>query len=248
MVEWHHRYYSPSMLALEKIAVLVLLSGCGQRITHGSDSSLDESDPNLPAGAPGGFPDGGRPMGPSPMVPANVDEPIPSMNVDFSKCPEIAPTPGSNCPIYGLYCTYGDSVRVDCRKGFGCSSHYQWNAGRECKEPPADYCPPNPGQGSCLVRYPGGGDRFGTCAYPDGTMCVCEPCPNKLCQNGPGWECVAPPTTNGCPRIIPNVGTPCQQQGLTCSYGVPCRDGRGLVICRSGTWFPTTNYAVGCDE
>jgi hypothetical protein len=64
----------------------------------------------------------------------------------------------------------------------------------------------------------------GECGYPDGTICTCG---NFL---GPMWICYTP--SGACPLVVPNAGTPCASEGLTCPY-----DGCNMVVvCSSGLW------------
>jgi len=168
---------------------------------------------------------------------------------DLSACPDEQPSDGSACSPEALICTYGDNPRPECRASARCrSGSWEVRPADSCAQPPDDYCPPDPPEGSCQALddnglpagqdgRPGVGDSRVGCAYPKGVFCFCRECPERLCDNGPGWECTPPPTDSECPASVPNVGEPCPTTGLACDYGDPCVSG-ARRICRLGVWYP----------
>jgi len=151
-------------------------------------------------------------------------------------CPAQEPTEGDPCPTAPSFsCWYGDSPRPECRDSWFCVSQ-KWQSARQGCAPLTDYCPAQqPDASTCSAI--GDPNATGNCAYSGGVLCRC-PCtgtPENTCAPSQ-WVCYGPPTTPGCPQVLPNQGTPCSVQGTQCSYGNPC-DGYGVgVYCRAGFW------------
>jgi hypothetical protein len=165
---------------------------------------------------------------------------------DLSQCPGTEPVIGASCAAEGVVCTYGDSVRVDCRRARGCvMGTWIMDPSEDCRQPPANYCPAQVPADSCSavtwtgMTIPTNGQAV--CAYPDGTSCVCNICQGLGCS-GQAWLCVSPPTNPACPAIAPNLGAKCPSQGLECDYGI-CGQGGGQFICRKTVWYP---LRTGC--
>jgi hypothetical protein len=59
------------------------------------------------------------------------------------------------------------------------------------------------------------------------------------------WQCAGPPTTAGCPPVVPNDGTPCSDEGVMCTYGLICSMSGALVSCKNGLWLWNTMIACG---
>jgi hypothetical protein len=140
----------------------------------------------------------------------------------------------------GLVCSYGDSVRVDCRDVWTCSAGI-WDMGKtDCPMPPT---------GTCGSSAPADGTTCSTqgdlCTYGD-TLCLCSECPGGPCMAPPPkWTCSGPPTTAGCPPIAPNEGSACSMDGLMCTYGFPCGGSGANAVCSGGSW---AWQGVGCPQ
>jgi hypothetical protein len=80
------------------------------------------------------------------------------------------------------------------------------------------------------------------CTYGN-SFCYCG-CGGGPCGLPFQWQCADPPTTPGCPAIVPNDGTPCSSQGLQCTYGNVCTSAGALVNCINGLW--TWDTAIAC--
>lgn len=140
-------------------------------------------------------------------------------------CPPQPPTLGGACDVPGTAgsppCTYGNDPLPECRQAFVCADGLWGHADGAfgpCSSMTA--CPPSPPAG--------GSDCSGTsspeCVYPDGTFCSCGS------FAGPEWLCYVP--AGGCPKLVPNAGTACAMEGLSCGY-----EGCNLeVFCHEGVW------------
>src|SRR5262249_41252874 len=143
------------------------------------------------------------------------------------------PVEGSLCNIpTNYFCTYGDSVRPDCRTAWTCSDGGSWfQTQSTCLEPPPGECPGV--QPSAQSVCPSQGD-VGTYG---GTICLCGACAGGPCMLPPAkWQCAPPPSTAGCPPVVPNGGSACSADGLTCTYGFPCSSTGVQVTCMFGAW------------
>jgi hypothetical protein len=158
----------------------------------------------------------------------------------------LEPSIGTRC-IEPMSCEYGDAVRPECRSGYWCSeeSGWLWAKQPDCEQPPVGYCPTTqPAATSCDIATSG----VVPCEYGN-TICVC-PCgfPHVDNKCGPEvWRCDDPPTTDGCPAIAPNYGSPCSTQGLECSYGSVCDWGYSL-LCFRGIWVTGTFGGEACSK
>lgn len=160
-----------------------------------------------------------------------------------TRCPASQPAEGSSCAGVRdqLQCTYGDSVRPDCRELWTCTGGVWTTVPSACTEP---------AQGVCGTSMPA---RLSTCAS-SGDVCVfgavlCE-CSDVCVLPGasPHWECFNPPPNPGCPPVVPNDGTTCATEGAHCLYGDIC-DPTGMVVdCTDGLWIWDTAYLAngGC--
>jgi hypothetical protein len=155
-------------------------------------------------------------------------------------CPAMEPIGGQSCAGLpaGLRCTYGTSVRAECRDVWICNGGIWSTTKGVCPMPPPADCgsaQPSPG-----TVCPTMGD---VCTYGD-TICICNQCPDGLCMAPPvKWSCAGPPSTPGCPPVVPNDGTACSTNGLTCAYGFPCGQAGIQVECTGGTWVWDTMMA-----
>ncbi len=154
-----------------------------------------------------------------------LDAPISSI------CPAGEPAPGAPCSPVGLACTYGDSVRPECRRRWLCTANGFARVQQECDPPPSDLCPSSPASlsGNC---EPAGA----ICDYDDGTLCSCSLCHGGPCHATATWGCAPPPSTAGCPPIAPNEGTTCASDGLECVYGDACFGSGARAECAGGSW------------
>jgi len=156
---------------------------------------------------------------------AALDAPISSV------CPTGEPSPDATCSPVGLACTYGDSVRPDCRSRWLCTANGFAHIAQECDAPPSGLCPDSPASlsGNC--------DAAGAiCAYDDGTLCSCSLCHGGPCHVTASWGCAPPPPGAGCPPIAPNEGTTCAPDGLECAYGDACFGSGARADCSGGSW------------
>jgi len=155
-------------------------------------------------------------------------------------CPATEPTAGacSGLPS-GLQCTYGTSVRPECRDQWICESGSWTTTKGGCVQPPAGDCPTTQPSSTTVCATQGD-----VCTYGD-TLCLCDSCVEGPCMAGATrWQCAAPPTTTGCPPAVPNDGTACTASGLECSYGYTCSQTGALVDCTDGVW--VWNTMVAC--
>ena len=145
-------------------------------------------------------------------------------------CPQAQPNAGSICTDEGLLCTYGMNARPNCR------THYRCDTGTwiKVREPQLAVCGAlddcNAVQGShgaaCVVAGVecSSSDRY--CG------CTCQPptCTTKT------WKCPTPPAP--CPTFVPNAGTGCSSEGLSCTYGICDQDLKDqvTVTCTGGNW------------
>jgi hypothetical protein len=144
-------------------------------------------------------------------------------------CPGAAPA-NAGCATDGLRCSYGDSVRPECRPAWTCSGGRFADSSRSCPAPPAGFCPAAPpAKGQC-------GTDGAVCAYTDATLCVCARCFGQLCQLEPNWLCAPPPSNAGCPAAVPNDGSACAVDGVECVYGEECSGSGATARCADGTW------------
>ncbi len=147
-------------------------------------------------------------------------------------CPVTAPAAGASCAGVPdqVECTYGSSVRADCRDAWICEGGSWTSTSEGCTQP---------APGECPTSEPVSGSVCGTtavnCVYND-DVCFCG-CPGgPACMVPFDWQCAAPPTTPGCPPIVPNEGTPCSAEGLECDYGLSCTATGANVTCTDGLW------------
>jgi hypothetical protein len=152
-------------------------------------------------------------------------------------CPAAEPS-GGPCATAGLRCTYGDSVRPECRSDWTCSGGAWTTTKGVCIAPPPGHCPDaSPAGASC------GGRDGDVCTYGT-TLCVCSQCPTGPCMAPPPkWSCAAAPA-GACPPSAPNDGTPCDAPGAHCSYGFPCGGSGAVVDCKDGRW--TWDPQIAC--
>jgi hypothetical protein len=141
-------------------------------------------------------------------------------------CPAEEPI-GQACDVPAVRCTYGDSVRPECRNDWTCLNG-QWTTTKSvCLEP-----------AMCPAAMPEGGSdcspQGDVCTY-DATICECNACSGGPCMPFPVWSCHSPPGS-GCPVIVPNDGSACDDPSLVCTYGEPCGLSGATVQCTDGAW------------
>ena len=105
-------------------------------------------------------------------------------------------------------------------------------------EPSAPACNDDPLAG-CDPTAPDPGtvcaDTALDCWYAGGRHCWCSDCqggsPYPICQtiDPPEWACSSPAA--GCPEVVPQAGTSCSDEGLSC--GPHCEL---QVLCEGGFW------------
>jgi hypothetical protein len=210
-------------------AIGTMACACGgssqQASASGTDGSAADSD-------------GGNPSGDAQTCPSSDCDAADSSKEsgENAGCSDHEPSEGASCRTNISICSFGDSLRPDCRSLWTCSSVADggsvWHNLRSgCSQPPDGYCPgPQPPVSTCtLASVPAGS----VCQYPGNVLCRCSAQrPDYTAYN---WACYGPPSTNGCADVAPNLGTPCSVQGTQCVYADPCAGGIG-VYCRAGIW------------
>lgn len=82
------------------------------------------------------------------------------------------------------------------------------------------------GENGCPVAHPSADAACAqeglVCQMLGGDLCACAKCMGGPCSADPRWGCAPPPSTSGCPDSAPALGSNCDDEGLSCSYGVPC--------------------------
>jgi hypothetical protein len=154
-----------------------------------------------------------------------------------SECPGSQPQGGSACSAAqdGLRCTYGDSVRPDCRDVFLCTGGSWQTTGNTCITPTD--CPAS--EPSSTTQCQNQGD---VCTYGD-DICYCGCGGGVECMAPFPWSCQAPPG-DGCPSLVPNDGTACPGNVMECDYGDPCDPSGAVVDCTGGYW--RWNQMIAC--
>jgi hypothetical protein len=81
--------------------------------------------------------------------------------------------------------------------------------------------------------------------FDDGTCRCARPaqCGGAQIDDSPGsqgtWECTSQDPTalqpGGCPFTAPADGSPCENDGLVCTYG-PCSWSQAIGTCNGGSW------------
>jgi hypothetical protein len=155
-----------------------------------------------------------------------------------SGCPAAA-TPGAACTTPNLRCTYGDEVRPECRQDWLCLNGTWTTTKSICLEPPAGTCSSTPPTVGAVCDT-----EAAVCDFPDGTLCLCSSCSAGPCAAPPPkWQCAPPPSTAGCPALVPNDGSACSTEGTECQYGNPCGPSGAVVHCTNGAWKWQTDIA-----
>lgn len=147
-------------------------------------------------------------------------------------CPMAQPNGGACSAPEGFRCSYGSSVRTDCRSAVVCKSG-QWTGEMSaCSQSTGCPKPSTLPSGQCT------GNDGAFCTYGD-TVCGCGACLlSGPCMAPPlKWQCIGPPTGPGCPAVAPNDGTPCNHPGAQCSYGFVCSGAGAQVECKNGLWY-----------
>ena len=141
-------------------------------------------------------------------------------------CPTTEPS-GQACDVASVRCTYGDSVRPDCRDDWTCLNGVWTTTKSVCAM--FTTCPAaQPAETSDCS------DESEVCAYGN-TLCECNACTGGPCMQTPKWQCSSPPSSP-CPAAVPNDGSACPQEGLQCNYGHPCGISGASVMCKDGAW------------
>jgi hypothetical protein len=175
------------------------------------------------------------PDGSTPPPDAAGDGSPPTQSV--SSCPEEEPNENDPCSLT-FDCSYGQSVRPDCRDRWTCRGG-TWTRVGSCVDAAPGYCPAQqPMEASACTPIINPEQRAG-CEYSGNTFCEC-PCPtsgpNIGCAPSEQWMCYGPSSAVDCPSLIPNLGTACTVQGTQCIYGDPCNFGGAVVICVQSVW------------
>jgi hypothetical protein len=153
-------------------------------------------------------------------------------------CPPSEPS-GEACPGVpeGYLCTYGDSVRPDCRDAWTCQGGVWTTSFETCEQPPPGACPIT--MPSSTMQCPEMGT---TCTY-DADICYCGCGGGPVCTFPVDWQCGPPAGPPACPSIAPNSGTLCSFEGIECTYGVVCTPSGVVADCTGGVW---VWQEVGC--
>lgn len=149
--------------------------------------------------------------------------PCPPTVNGFTSCAGVPP---------GFQCTYGNETRPDCRHVAQCLDGTWKPVATGCGTSMA--CGASqPTAGSVCSAT---GSVYAACDYGD-VICVCDVCANGPCMAPPiDWLCAGPPTTAGCPPLVPNDGTTCDAEGVKCTYGFVCTLSGAQVSCTNGLW------------
>lgn len=143
-------------------------------------------------------------------------------------CPTTEPMNGSVCSTPNTQCSYGESAFPRCRRRYRCDTGQWANIGGFCDPEPAACSPANPAGTSC-------GTQFSYCVDNGTSLCMCPICGGAGCQPEPWtWSCSGPPQS-GCPDIVPNEGTTCNDATLDCEYGIMCNE-YARTRCVNGIW------------
>jgi len=148
-------------------------------------------------------------------------------NAGPTGCPASEPTVGMACVKQDLHCSYGEGAFPMCRHRYRCDMGQWAQFGGFCQQEPAA-CAPSPPEGTAC---PGQGSY---CV--DGTkLCMCPVCGGAGCPPEPWvWSCSAPAAA-GCPALVPNDGTACNDPAVVCEYGIMCNE-HARVQCTNGAW------------
>jgi hypothetical protein len=154
-------------------------------------------------------------------------------------CPLSPPTGSTSCAGVPdqLRCTYGDSVLPDCRTPWLCINGSWETTGTGCSEP-TDCGNSEPGPQTVCANM------ADECTY-GASICYCGCGGGPICPPPMVWECVGPPTTPGCPSVVPNDGTPCDAAGAQCTYGESCTSTYAVVACTNGLWLWNARMLCG---
>jgi hypothetical protein len=139
-------------------------------------------------------------------------------------CPASQPTVGDPCGEVGRVCTFGSDPAPRCRSQVECSADSRWTLTRQAHCSNLEQCGAGITTGTeCFTRKECTRDLY--CA------CTCQPGCSKMT-----WKCPVPGAP--CPSVLPNAGTGCSQEGVTCAYGL-CNDeikNAATAQCVGGTW------------
>jgi hypothetical protein len=152
-------------------------------------------------------------------------------------CPKNEPVGGAFCNLTAApACSYGDSVRPECRDVWTCTAGVWSMAKTACAQPPPGVCGNASQEGmTCTAQGV-------VCTYGD-TICMCDDCAAGPCMAPPTiWQCITPPAAP-CPMIAPNEGSPCVTFGAQCDYGFLCAGEGEEATCTNGSWLWTQNVA-----
>ncbi|HET7542410.1 MAG TPA: Hint domain-containing protein [Polyangiaceae bacterium] len=159
-------------------------------------------------------------------------------------CPADVPVEGSPCPLEVGRCTWGNAPLLTCRTSGNCTKS-GWQL-----TPPRAYCTSTAPDCDALIADGSTcSDTSPECLLNDTSLCWCTPC-NCEPSHPPGPPCAACPTgqplgtlvrfcrsalTLGppCPPVVPNVGAPCDSEGMACPPSA-CQD--TIAVCTKGVW------------
>jgi hypothetical protein len=131
-------------------------------------------------------------------------------------------------------CEYGSDPRGDsCRDHATCTSE-GWNVLKPaCPPLPPTDCPATRADAQGKTCSPTGA----YCSYEDGLSCACTNCstggPTPYCTQDATWHCQAPNPNPACPAALPNEGTACALESLSCVYHCGAN---GRRTCTLGRW------------
>jgi hypothetical protein len=151
-------------------------------------------------------------------------------------CPVNEPVGGASCDLTAApACSYGDTVRPECRDVWTCAGGVWSTAKTACAQFPPGVCGNMSQEGlTCTTQG-------AVCTYGD-TICMCDDCAAGPCMAPPIWQCISPPAAP-CPMIAPNEGSACSTEGAQCDYGFLCAGEGEQATCTNGLWVWTQNVA-----
>lgn len=234
---------APALRAALVVSAGLLISACG-----GDSDSDDRRSENLNTGGKGesaggaGGSNGGR-NGGGPGNSGGSSIGGSGGREQVAGCPAAPPMPGAACEVSVLPnspnpgaadCTWGDDPRPNCRTQALCADG-QWQVtegnGEVCDAPAlAAECGDTPRTPMSECE-----NVNAECWYPNGDRCACSNCQGgsgfPVCQeiDPPQWACFSPQA--GCPATIPQAGSPCSKDGLSCGPNCELQ-----VICAEGKW------------
>jgi hypothetical protein len=172
----------------------------------------------------------------APQVPASdaSRSRVPTDAAADSICPAAMPVANEACSRVELVCQYKDDPRGDvCRDTATCSDTGWLTTRHVCPDLPPTTCPATRAAAQGTACSP----LFAWCSYDQGLACECTNCPTGMpfdeCSGALTWHCQEPNPNPLCPITLPNAGTLCTTDGISCLYHCGAN---GVRECKDGLW------------